>query len=326
MPRMSDSLHIPAGLTIPAELEQAWQWMEEQGWGLSNQHGYFLTPYAGNQQVGVVFDSTKTLEGWFEPDSPATSRLLPLAELAGDGTMGALWLTDDGETRFVLLGSEGDRHVLTASAVDFLRLCAVGYREVVARCLGEGPDEAETVEAHAPFRDWVEATFGEPVPSAWPRLDTDDEFTAWVRRQLGEDQPEVVVPDGPPADAVTGDAGVFLAALGTPDGTQRLVDHLGLPDGSGKTLKDAGLKVVLRRGLATIWLTLDRYPRPEQLLEGLDTSSMARVVEALGEPERQGEYDGEQWVRYAIGGRWLRFGFAGGAGLTSLTFMTNAPG
>lgn len=94
MSKLREVLTVPDAIIIPDELDRAWQWMEDQGWGVQNANGYFLTPYAGDSQLGIVFSDTATLEGWFEPDSEAAAQLLPFAEIAGDGSVGACgWQT-----------------------------------------------------------------------------------------------------------------------------------------------------------------------------------------------------------------------------------------
>lgn len=181
MSQMSELLRLPGGIRIPDELEAAWRWMEDRGWGATNEHGYYLTPYAGERQLGIVFDDGQSLEGWFLPPQ-AQARLVPLAEIGGDGSMGALWVSDDGRTRFVGLGSDGDMYVLADDAVDFLRLIAVGYHELSPVSLGLPPDEPEAVSE---FRAWVEATYAVEVPAIWPAVvEEGDEFATWMHAQM----------------------------------------------------------------------------------------------------------------------------------------------
>lgn len=175
---------LPSGITIPDELERAWTWMEQQGWGRTNRNGYFLTPYAGDRQLGIVFSPDETLAGWFEPDTPGRRQLAAFAEIAGDGATAVIWRDDTGALRFGGLGSDGDIYLLADSAVDFLRLIAVGYHEIVPSSLGDVPDLAESVAAVADFRDWVETTFQVRVPDRWPYAEAGDPFAAWVEAKL----------------------------------------------------------------------------------------------------------------------------------------------
>lgn len=60
-------------------------------------------------------------------------RLLPLAETDGSGGFAALWFAPSGDSRYVLLGSEGGAPPRLADApVDFLRLIAIGYDELTS--------------------------------------------------------------------------------------------------------------------------------------------------------------------------------------------------
>lgn len=186
MPSMTALLtpRLPAGVTLPEPLTRAWAWMEAQGFGFTNEHGYFLTPYPGRSQLGVVFSPNESLTGWFEPGEPGHDDLVPLCEIAGDGSCCALW-NDAGTTRFAALGSDGDTFLLADSAVDFLRLIAIGYDEIgFADAVTEPPYEEESVEAHAPFRAWVEQEFGVEVPEHWRTFEPDP-FKAWVAERKG---------------------------------------------------------------------------------------------------------------------------------------------
>lgn len=178
---------LPAGTVLPEPLTRAWAWMEARGFGLTNENGYFLTPYPGDRQLGVVFTPGESLAGWFEPGEPGHGDLVPLGQIAGDGSLCALW-NDSGATRFVALGSDGEAFLLADSAVDFLRLIAIGYSEIpFPDCLAEPPGEedADAVAAHAPFRAWVEEEFGVEVPRHWRAVEPDP-FDAWIDRVKGE--------------------------------------------------------------------------------------------------------------------------------------------
>jgi len=187
MSRFADTLTIPADLTIPPELEQAWQWMEEQGFGQEAGDGtYILTPYAGDCEYVAVF-GPQSLEGWFEPGVPGHDQLLPLATVSGSGSLLALWRADDGAQRFVILSDMGSSFsvVIADSAVDLLRFLAVGYDEFSPWALGAEPEDAEAVKALAPFRAWVEETFGVSVPEAWEASEETSTFVSWLESKLG---------------------------------------------------------------------------------------------------------------------------------------------
>jgi len=310
---------LPAGVEVPAPLERAWQWMEAQGHATTAGGGYYLTPYAGIRRRGIVFTDQVSLDGLL--DEPAAARrLVPLAEIAGDGSVGALWLDDEGGLRFVGLTSEGGAYVLADTAVDLLRLVAVGYAELSAYDLGGPPDERDAV---AELRSWVEHTYAVEVPEEWPAVDTADAFAAWVARQRGEaPAAPPVVPGGLPASAVPGEVATILDALGRADGADRLAAVAGVAS-TGAGLRGAGLEVEVRGGVvATIWVDVAAYPHPERLLSTVPLDAdLDQVVTLLGPPERQGG----AYVRYVVGGRYLHLEYTPGVGITRVTAMTQAP-
>lgn len=179
----------PSGIAVPHDLDRAWSWMEGRGWGLDNGNGYFLTPYAGERQLGIVFASGLELTGWFEPGQPGYDRLLPIAEIDGSGGLAVLWAADDGSVQLGGLSSEGEANLLAENALDFVRLVAIGYRELADWIVSQPPDtsdedEAEAVEAHADFREWVTSELGVEVPEHWQAFEPDP-FRAWVNETLG---------------------------------------------------------------------------------------------------------------------------------------------
>lgn len=183
---------LPDGMTIPEPLERAWTWMEGQGWGFENRNGYFLTPYAGTAELGIVFSPTESLTGWFEPDEVGHDRLFPLGQTDGTGSFAALWRDPSDAIRVVVLGSEGERLSLADDAVDFLRLLAIGYLELNGYVLAEEPsdEDEESVAALAQFRAWVETEFGVEVPAHW-EVREPDPFDDWVA-EVKNEEPEPV--------------------------------------------------------------------------------------------------------------------------------------
>jgi hypothetical protein len=194
----ASALDLPDGLAVPGELDRAWSWMEQQGFLLEpgdSSGRTFLTPYADERQLGVVFDTGATLRGWFgddEIEARVARHVRPIAEISGDGGFAALWL-HDGSVRFVAMSSDGEAYVLADSALDFLRLIAIGYDELSSFAIGQDvsdldPDEdeflLECVAALGPFRAWVEQEFDTAVPTSWHEVDPDDnDFARWVSEQ-----------------------------------------------------------------------------------------------------------------------------------------------
>lgn len=176
----------PEGLEVPAPLARAWDFMEEQGWGgIGADDQPYLTPYAGDSQLGPVFSAGLSIRGWLDPAAPGADRLVPIAETDGSGGLALIWIDDDQQARFVGLSSEGGGGVrLADTAIDFLRLLAIGYSEFQDFAFGEEPyvdpdDDEDPVAAHAEFRGWVESTFAVAVPALW-EADEDEAFTTWL--------------------------------------------------------------------------------------------------------------------------------------------------
>lgn len=183
---------------IPAPLCRAWSFMQEQGWGSVDVHGDpILTPYPGEERLGVVFSPSLSTRGWLDPDAPGAERLVPIAETDGSGGFAAIWFDEAWAPRFVWFSSEGgEPQLLADDPVDFLRLIAIGYDEFTDWAWGAPPDSfADThpeeeeggeellardpVTAHGQFRAWVEAEFGVEVPWCWT-VSHDAEFAAWL--------------------------------------------------------------------------------------------------------------------------------------------------
>lgn len=193
---------LPPGMSIPEPLERAWSWMEAKGWGFENEHGYFLTPYAGTAELGIVFSPTETLAGWFEPGEDGHDRLFPLGQTDGTGSFASLWRDPSDEVRVVVLGSEGERLLVADDAVDFLRLLAIGYSELNSYSLAEAPieDDDESVAALADFRAWVEHEFDVSVPAQWSVREPDP-FDTWVGEVKGEERESAAEAPAPEPDA-----------------------------------------------------------------------------------------------------------------------------
>lgn len=169
---------LPAGMTVPAELEAAWQLMESKRWAMVTDDGVALVaPGPPDARPAVVFTSGAYLEPRIGADSPAMERLAPVAVAPG-GTMLALWLDDDGATQAVRVGPEGDASLI-GSPVDLLRLAAVGYEDISTQTLGQPPQNPQAVAGVAEFRDWVRGSLGVDVPEFWGPV-IQDHVTAWV--------------------------------------------------------------------------------------------------------------------------------------------------
>ena len=79
-------------------------------------------------------ETSSYIQDWFgEVRDEPRPWLWPFARTGSDGSTAALWLGIDGATRIVHLGSGSGSMmtcVLAEDPVDFLRLLAIGYREI----------------------------------------------------------------------------------------------------------------------------------------------------------------------------------------------------
>lgn len=333
--------HRPDWPAIPDDLERAWSWLEGQGSGRSATGHSVLSPYPGHLGAAPVFSSVLTLDGWFAHGSAGFERLLPIAEAAGDGSLIALWRDDDEQVKAVVLSSEGGGYVVADDARALLTLLAVGYDELIEMNLGDAPEYPLPAEALAPLRSWVESELGESVPSEWSAVG-DDDFSAWLDRELGVEAPEPAAPT-PSGTTVSGEIVTLLALLGEADGpevTARVSALTGAKTkdrlrSSGAALRRVGLETDSdRHGVKTIWIRLtDRafgpivktaapaYPRPAALIDGLSAESTRDdVLALLGSPEREGP----TFVRYVVQGRYVHLAFEDGV-LVQATLMVDAP-
>jgi hypothetical protein len=297
---------------LPDDLERAWAWLEDHGYATDAPGGYCMT-VSGDDDSSILFTADGTLEGWLEPDEPGHADVLPIGEADGSGSIIALWRDGDAE-RVVLLGSDGERGILAQDAREFLTLLAIGYDELSGFTLGSEPEEPVDTNR---FREWLEGTFDVTVPSAWPALsDRPDDFGSWLAKQLGEEPDEAVPPPSDsPGARIDGELTRFMALLGEVD------DHSAMDAVS--SLLDIRLGKALRsstKGIETIWITTEDYPRAAALISGLvEDPTRAQVLSFLGEPEKAGE----KMLRYVISGRYVHFEFDNR--LTMITLMVDAP-
>lgn len=201
---------FPSQVTLPPEFRLALRWMEANGFvhPFRRRDGRYasLFPSAlenrSSSSITITAVDPAHARGWFRIDAAASTRLAPFIRTGGDGSSAALWLDDDGPQRFVHMGSGSGSVmmcVIADSAVDMLRLLAIGYDEI---CWPDdfGLTAAEVLErdgtedeytAPTSFRDWVATTFGVSIPEraseivkATASMDeesSDDPFWRWIR-------------------------------------------------------------------------------------------------------------------------------------------------
>ncbi|MGN6985502.1 SMI1/KNR4 family protein [Neisseria sp. P0008.S010] len=178
------------GMKVPEELRRLYQWIEDNGFYEDREgirYGYLYPQQAlrdswtdtereGGTIISFYSDSREeqdeTVTHYYgNKDEEISSRLCIFGQTGADGSMGALWLDDEGETRIVHLGSGSGSTMLCTLAqngLDFLRLLAIGYDEICWDSelpLPPNHDKDELfVKPNLPFRAWVENTFRITIP------------------------------------------------------------------------------------------------------------------------------------------------------------------
>ena len=193
---------LPEGMHLPEELDQLFNWLHAEGliWQNGERMGGALTSYGSSETAPAPYiefsaEGSDALKYWFGQESDEIkSRLYVFCQTGGDGSMGAFWLDDAGEQKIVHLGSGSGSTmvcVLADTALDFLRLLAVGYEEI---CWGgfDAPPSGES-PLNTKFRTWIETTFSTHIPKLGNEIvketaelgdedKSNDPFLHWVSR------------------------------------------------------------------------------------------------------------------------------------------------
>lgn len=212
---------LPQGMHVPSEFEALYAWIEANGFyddADGRRRGYLYPQdqlrqsWSDGKRDGgteIVFftdelkNREKTLRYWFcgkdcELAAEIKQRLCVFARSGSDGSMCALWMNDEGETKIVHMGSGSGSTmtcVLAHNGLDFLRLIAIGYDEI---CWDENfstPPNSKSsdfiVYPNIEFQQWIEDMFKTTIPQTALELVTpahmddensSDEFLIWVNR------------------------------------------------------------------------------------------------------------------------------------------------
>lgn len=201
---------VPEGFEFFDPLRQLFHWVEDQGFVVVGEDGDLYGSLSSDDSVGTSVllrgypaeETAAYVRSWFGLPADDSIRVWPFARTGADGSMTALWLDDDRQTRIVHLGS-GSGSLLTCvladNAIDFLRLLAIGYREV---CWSDEfaappqPWDEDSTTVNAPFREWLVGTFGVTIPETALEIvrepagmddpETNDPFLRWVKRLQDE--------------------------------------------------------------------------------------------------------------------------------------------
>ena len=181
---------LPKGMQIPEELRKLYQWIEDNGYYTDRdgvRYGYLYPEdklresWTDDERKGgtiIIFSMEpnpmrdETLECYFGNDSEEISRrLLVFCRTGADGSMGGLWVDDEGITRIVHLGSGSGSQMLctlASNGLDFLRLLAIGYDEICWDEEYSSPPNSNKdntfVHPNTQYQEWVQNTFYTTIP------------------------------------------------------------------------------------------------------------------------------------------------------------------
>ena len=206
-------------MSMPSELAALFRWIDS--------NGYFVDLDAG--RLGFLFPEDKLKAGWTDTERPGgtniefaaegdanlhywfddetidvSDRLCIFAKTGAEGSMAAFWIDDDGKQCIVHMGSGSGSLlccVLAESAIDFLRLIAIGYDELCwDECFSHPPNHANGgsdlfVHPNDEYNNWLTSNFRVTIPNTASEIvvhpaqmgDTDspDRFNRWVEQIVG---------------------------------------------------------------------------------------------------------------------------------------------
>lgn len=201
---------FPKRNPLPELLRRTLRFMENHGCVRSRRDGVrymTLHPEPENSDLATtafyVPDPAVTASWTRRDDAEVNDRLSIFLRTGGDGSWAGLWLDDNGQQRFVHLGSGSGSvmlSVLTENVEDLLRLLAIGYGELCwPEQFKKTPDEVradeDDDEDYPPvpivFRNYVKGTLGLRIPKraskvvastvSMDALESDDPFWNWLK-------------------------------------------------------------------------------------------------------------------------------------------------
>lgn len=133
---------MPEGITLPPELIETFDWMEDQGWhhvragGAPEDHwlSFYPAEYLNHPVASYAAFGGSTLPftgHWSTPDPSIDARIAEIGETSGDGGRVAIWLDETGKQQFVHIGHD-TLGVITDDPLVLLQFLAMGYPEAGA--------------------------------------------------------------------------------------------------------------------------------------------------------------------------------------------------
>lgn len=200
---------FPEEMNVPPELYLLFTWQESLGLNETQDQAQYakLDPQQSDWSMFTTPVSVEHAMAFTGSDDPSIyRRVAPFFRTGADGSYAALWLDEEGDTRFVHIGSGSGSTafgILVENSIDFLRLISIGYDELCwPKHYDQTPDliwdryAAEDESFKRPprlrsLKSWVESTFDVTVPpkaseivSSIADMDadtSDDPFWLWQR-------------------------------------------------------------------------------------------------------------------------------------------------
>lgn len=130
---------LPTGITLPPELIETFDWMEDQGWhhvregGAPEDHWLSFYPtqlLEAPMASHIAFGGTALpfSDHWSTPDPSVDARIAEIGVTSGDGARVAIWLDDAGKQQFVHIGHD-TLGLITDDPLTLLQFLAMGYPE-----------------------------------------------------------------------------------------------------------------------------------------------------------------------------------------------------
>lgn len=176
---------LPDGMSIPKEIEMLYEYIEENGYYIDrkNIRYGFLCPEDNPSGTNITFriDDDDTLK-YFIPSyfgdgsadaTEVKKRVCIFARSGKDGSLCALWLNEQNETKIVHLGTGSGSMlygVIAENAVDFLRLIAIGYDEICWESELKAPPR--NTAPNIQFQNWVRTNFNVEIPQTGAEIVT----------------------------------------------------------------------------------------------------------------------------------------------------------
>jgi len=207
------------GMVVPDELEALFAWIESNNLFIDTKAGRigFLFPKKelksgwtdtqrpGGTNIEFFAEGNVNLHYWFGHDrANILDRLCAFAKTGAEGSMAAFWIDDLGKQCIVHMGSGSGSVlccVLAETALDFLRLIAIGYDEICWNDAFAYPpnsphyDSGLYVHPNVKYQDWVRKTFAVSIPRRATAIvknpaemndtNSSDRFCKWVEQNAG---------------------------------------------------------------------------------------------------------------------------------------------